>query len=281
MDQANENKTISNQPYTRLSNGIQMPLLGLGVYDMHNKEAEQAVSDALEIGYRLIDTAAMYNNETQIGNAINQSRVPRNEIFVTTKVANHDQGFASTLKAFDTSLKKLNLDYVDLYLVHWPVKSKRKETWLALEKLYAEKRVRAIGVANYLIPFLEEMGTYATVKPVLNQVEFTPWLFQKDLLDYCAAGKIQLQCYSPIARGKKFDDGRLMKLCKKYDRSPAQIILRWDMEHGISAIPKSSNKKRLQENFDVVHFTISKEDIERMDSFNEGFRICDNPMDMF
>ena len=269
-----------NQPYATLSNGIEMPLLGLGVYDMHNKEAEQAVLDALEIGYRLIDTAASYNNESEIGNAVMQSNVPRNQVFITTKVGDNDQGYDSTLKAFDTSLQKLQMDYVDLYLVHWPIKGKRKDTWLALEKLYAEKRVRAIGVANYLLPFLEELNSYASITPTLDQVEFTPWLFQKDLLDYCAAKKIKLQSYSPITRGKKLDDPRLLKLCAKYDKSPAQIVLRWNIEHGISTIPKSSNKKRLQENFDILQFTLSKEDVALMDSFDEEFRICDNPMEM-
>jgi diketogulonate reductase-like aldo/keto reductase len=269
-----------NQPYTTLSNGIEMPLLGLGVYDMFNKEAEQAVVDALEIGYRLVDTAALYNNETEIGNAISQSNVPRNQLFITTKVGDSDQGFDSTLRAFDTSLKKLQMDYVDLYLVHWPIKGKRKDTWLALEKLYAEKRVKAIGVANYLVPFLEELDTYASMPPALDQVEFTPWLFQKELLDYCAEKKIQLQSYSPITRGKKFGDPRLLKLCDKYDKSPAQIILRWNLEHGISTIPKSSNRKRLQENFDILQFTLSKEDVAFMDGFDEQFRICDNPMEM-
>lgn len=269
-----------SQPFTTLSNGIQMPLLGLGVYEMYNKEAEQAVLDALEIGYRLIDTAAMYNNEPEIGNAVRQSNLPRNEIFVTTKVGNPDQGYDSTLRAFDTSLQKLNMDYVDLYLVHWPIKGKRKDTWLALEKLYAEKKVKAIGVANYLIPFLKELKTYASVAPMLNQVEFTPWLFQKDLLDYCAEKSIQLQSYSPITRGKKFDDPRLLSLCEKYGKSPAQIILRWNIEHGISTIPKSSNKERLQNNFATLQFTLLKEDVAFMDSFDEQFRICDNPMEM-
>jgi diketogulonate reductase-like aldo/keto reductase len=270
-----------NQPYATLSNGIKMPLLGLGVYDMYNKEAEQAVLDALEIGYRLIDTAALYNNETEIGNAIIHSSLPRNQVFVTTKVGDHDQGYDTTLRAFDISLQKLQMDYVDLYLVHWPIKGKRKDTWKALEKLYADKRVRAIGVANYLVPFLEELNTYASTAPVLNQVEFTPWLFQKDLLDYCATKKIQLQSYSPITRGQKLDDPRLLKLCNKYGKSPAQIVLRWNIEHGISTIPKSSSKKRLQENFGVLQFTLSDEDVTLMDSFDEQFRICNNPMEMF
>jgi diketogulonate reductase-like aldo/keto reductase len=272
---------MTNQPYVTLSNGIEMPLLGLGVYDLYNMQAEEAVTHALEIGYRLIDTAAMYNNETEIGNAVRKNGLPRNQLFITTKVANPDQGFDSTLKAFDISIKKLNMDYVDLYLVHWPLKGKRRDTWLALEKLYAEKKVRAIGVANYLRPFLEELSRYATIMPVLDQVEFTPWLFQKDLLGYCNESKIQLQSYCPLTRGKKFDDPRLMKLCKKHNKSPAQIILRWYIEHNISSIPKSSSKKRLLENFDVFNFSLSKQDVEWMDGFDEGFRICENPMDMF
>ncbi len=275
-----EDQFMNNQPYTTLSNGIQMPLLGLGVYDMYNEEAERAVINALEIGYRLIDTASLYNNEKEIGNAVKESRIPRNELFITTKVGNADHGYDSTIRAFEKSLKELSMDYVDLYLIHWPVKEGRKETWLALEKLYNEQRVKAIGVANYLVPFLNEMETYATVTPMVNQVEFTPWLFQKDLLDLCKRKNIRLQSYSPITRGKKFDDPRLLQLCKKYDKSPAQIILRWNIEQGISTIPKSSKKERLQENFDAIHFSLTKEDVEYMNNFNEGFRICEDPMEM-
>jgi methylglyoxal/glyoxal reductase len=269
------------QPYTTLSNGIQMPLLGLGVYDMYDKEAEQATLDALEIGYRLIDTASLYNNETEIGRAIKKCGLPRNEVFITTKVGNGDHGFDATMRAFETSLGKLQLDYVDLYLVHWPVSGKRKETWLALEKLYTDKRVRAIGVANYLVPFLEELSGYSSFTPMLDQVEFTPWLFQENLLEYCQERKIQLQSYSPITRGKKLGDPRLLELSKKYGKTPAQIVLRWNLEHGISTIPKSSSKIRLLENFEATGFSLGKEDVAYIDTFNEDFRICDNPMDMF
>jgi diketogulonate reductase-like aldo/keto reductase len=270
----------NEQLYTTLSNGMQMPLFGLGAWDMYGKEAEQATLDALEIGYRLIDTATLYHNEKEIGNAVRKSGISRSEIFVTTKVPDAQQGYESTLKAFDASMTALNIDYIDLYLVHWPVKRKRKETWKALERLYSEKLVRAIGVANYLMPFLKELETYSSIVPAINQLEFSPWLYLKHELQYCNAHNIQLQSYSPLTRGQKFNDERLLRLCRKYDKTPAQIILRWNIEHGISTIPKSSNKKRLQENFDIFDFSISKEDVEAMDNFNENFRVVDNPMDM-
>ncbi|HVX25366.1 MAG TPA: aldo/keto reductase [Parafilimonas sp.] len=269
-----------DQLFTTLNNGMQMPLLGLGAWDMYGKEAEQAVLNALEIGYRLIDTATLYQNEKEIGNAVRKSGIPRNEIFVTTKVANTKQGYDSTLKAFDESMKILNIDYIDLYLVHWPIKGKRKDTWKALEYLYNNKQVKAIGVANYLLPFLKELETYSSIIPVVDQMEFSPWLYLKDELQYCRQHNVQLQSYSPLTRGQKFNDERLQQLCKKYDKTPAQIILRWNIQHGISTIPKSSNKKRLQENFDIFDFSISKEDIEFMDSFNENFRVVENPMEM-
>lgn len=268
------------QVYTTLNNGVQMPLFGLGAWDMYGKEAEQAVLDALQMGYRLIDTATMYNNEKEIGNAIRKSGISRSEIFVTTKVPDAQQGYNSTLRAFDASMKTMNIDYIDLYLVHWPVKTKRKETWKALEYLYNNKQVRAIGIANYLMPFLNELETYSNITPAVNQLEFTPWLFLKDELDYCKEHHIQLQSYSPLTRGKKFDDERLIRLCKKYNKTPAQIILRWNIEHGISTIPKSSNKKRLQENFDIFDFSLSKEDVHFMNSFNENFRVVEDPIDM-
>ncbi len=262
---------------TKLNNGITMPLLGLGVYDMYKEAAEQAVEDALTIGYRLIDTASMYENEIEIGNAIKRSGINREEIFLTTKLNNTDHGYDQALKAFDDSLKKLGQDYVDLYLIHWPIKEGRAASWKALEKLYADKRVKAIGVANYNIALLEELKSTANIVPAVNQIEFSPWLFQEDLLNYCKAAGIQVQSYSPITRGLKFSDERLVVLCKKYNRTPAQIVLNWHLQHGISTIPKSSKKERLVENFEATKFTLSKEDIKIMNSFNENFRICDDP----
>lgn len=257
-----------------------MPLLGLGVYDMHAQEAINATRFAIETGYRLIDTAAMYNNETEIGQAIIESQIPRNELFITTKVDDADQGFERTLKAYSESLKKLKLDYVDLYLVHWPIKATRKDTWLALEKLYIEGQIRAIGVANYLEPFLDEMKDYASVMPAVNQVEFSPYLYLETLLNRSKSDGIQLQAYSPLLRGLKFNDPKLIEIANKYGKSPAQIIIRWALQICVSTIPKSSNPLRIKENFDVFDFEISAEDILKLNGFNENLRIVDDPISL-
>ena len=262
----------------KLNTGAEMPLLGLGVYDMHHEEAIDAVGYALKTGYRLIDTAASYNNEQQVGIAVRQSGIPREEIFVTTKVNNIHQGYDSTLRAFEESMSLLDIGYIDLYLVHWPIKGKRKETWQALEKLYNEKQVKAIGVANYLVPFLDELSTYANVVPALDQVEFSPWLYLKDLLDETRKKGIALQAYTPLARGKKFHDHRLQQIKNKYQKTEAQIILRWMLQLGLSTIPKSSNPKRIEENFSVFDFTISDEDMKILNSMNENYRVVDDPM---
>lgn len=263
---------------TTLHNNVSMPLLGLGVYDMLGKEAIAAVEKALEIGYRLIDTASLYKNEEEIGLGIRNSNVKREDIFVTTKVGKVDMGYTNTLKAFDTSLKKLNIDYLDCYLLHWPIKEKRKETWQALEKLYIEKSVRCIGVANYPIPFLEELTSYAQEMPVIDQVEFSPYLFQPDQLNYCKKKNIQLQSYTPLVRGKKMGDPRLLAIAAKHQKTPAQIILRWNLQLGVSTIPKSSNPVRLKENFDIFDFTLDTFDMQEIGSWNENFRIVDDPM---
>ena len=269
---------MSNQLYTRLHNGKQMPLLGLGVYDMYGSEAETAIVTALETGYRLIDTATMYGNETEVGNAIRKSGIDRGEIFVTTKVNNSDQGFDNTLAAFDASLKKLDIGYIDLYLIHWPLRSSRQDTWKALEELYYSGKAKAIGVANYALPFLEELENYATLVPILNQVEFSPFLYQRDLWNYCRQRHIQLQAYTPLTKGKKLNHDLIVRLANKYGKSSAQIILRWDVQKGISAIPKSANPKRIKENFDIFDFEISEEDMRAMDGLDEDFRVVDDPM---
>lgn len=267
-------------PQATLNTGATMPLLGLGVYNMFREEAEEAVISALEIGYRLIDTAAMYGNEEEIGNAIRNSAVSRAEIFVTTKVNNNSQGYDNALRAFDESMKRLNVSYIDLYLIHWPIKGLRKDTWKALEKLYEEKQVKAIGVANYLMPFLNELEIYSNVVPAVNQVEFSPFLFMKDLYDHCREHHIQLQSYSPLTRGKKFKHPSLVFIADKHNKTPAQILIKWNLQHDTSTIPKSSNHKRLRENFDVFDFTLDEEDMKVLDSLNENFRVVDDPMTM-
>ncbi len=272
---------MQKQITTTLNNGIEMPLLGLGVYDMYKKEAEQAVLWALETGYRLIDTAAMYENEVEIGNAIRESGIARNELFITTKVHNTEQGFDQTLRAFDESQRKLNCEYIDLYLVHWPIKATRKDTWKALERIYAEGRVRAIGVANYLVPFLDELATYGNIVPAVNQVEFSPYLYLEDLLKHCQIKQIQLQAYTPLVRGLRMNDEKLLVLAKKYKKTPAQIILRWAVQLGVSTIPKSANLARIRENFDVFDFEIDHKEMGLMSSFNENFRVVEDPMELF
>jgi diketogulonate reductase-like aldo/keto reductase len=260
------------QPYTRLNNGIEMPLLGLGCWDVLSAEAQRTVEMALEIGYRLIDTATAYRNETEVGAAWKASGLSRDALFITTKVANPDQGYDSTLHACEASCRRLQVDYLDLYLVHWPVAGSRMDTWRALETLYHDGRVRAIGVCNYLPPFLSEMDGYRTVVPALNQCEFSPYLFQRDLLEACVARGIQLQAWAPLLRGKRFDDPKLLSIAQKYGKTPAQMLLRWCLDHGISTIPKSATPERLRENFNVFDFSIEPADLKTMDGFDENFR---------
>lgn len=273
--------TKDGQLFTTLNSGREMPLLGLGTYDMHGDEAVGATRDAIEMGYRLIDTAEMYDNEKEIGRAISESAVPRKELFVTTKVNNTSHGYDNTLQAFEKSLSSLSMDYVDLYLIHWPIKGKRKETWRAIENIYKEGRAKSIGTGNYLLPFLKELEEYSSIIPAVNQIEFSPYLYMKKELDYCQAKNIQLQAYTPLIRGKKFDDIKLVALANKYDKTPAQIILRWSVQQNISAIPKSSNKKRLQENFDIFNFEIDEADIQFINQFDEQYRIIEDPIEMF
>ena len=266
--------------YTELNNGVSMPLLGLGVYDMYNQEAEKAILQALEIGYRLIDTATMYGNEVEVGNAIRQSGLPREEIFLTTKVNDSDHGYDQALRAFENSQRKLDCEYIDLYLIHWPIRNKRQDTWRALERLYQEGQIRAIGVANYLEPFLDELLPSAAVVPTVNQVEFSPYLFLEDLLQRCQQEKIVMQAYTPLLRGERFNDPKLLGLAQKYNKTPAQIILRWALQLGVSTIPKSANPKRLQENFDLFDFSISDTDMAYLATFNEDYRIVPSPISM-
>lgn len=226
-----------------LHNGVQMPYFGLGVYQSEDgNEVINAVKTALNHGYRHIDTAAIYYNEEGVGTGIRKSNVDRKDVFLTSKVWNTDQGYDSTLKAFDASLERLGTDYLDLYLVHWPKGELSKETWKALEKLYKEKRVRAIGVSNFLRHHLEDLLTSVEIVPMVNQMEFHPYLVQQDLVDFCNSNGIQYQAWSPLMQGNIFDLDIMKDLTLKYNKTIAQIVLRWDLQKGVVTIPKSSKK---------------------------------------
>jgi len=254
-----------------------MPLFGLGTYQAHGREVEQAVRNALDEGYRLIDTAAMYGNEDEVGKAIRESGIARDDIFVTTKLWNSDHGYENTLKAFENSLSNLDIDYIDLFLIHWPVEGLRADTWRAFEELYAGERLKAIGVSNYLIRHLKDLHDIAQVPPAVNQVEFSPFLYQKELLEYCRENDIWLEAYSPLTKGRKLDDPELASIAEKYDKSVAQILIRWSLQHDIITIPKSSHPERIQENARVFDFELSDEDMSTMDSMNEDFHTAWNP----
>lgn len=270
-----------NHPTVTLNNGVEMPLLGLGVYaPRQNNEVQQAVEDALEVGCRLIDTAAVYGNEREVAAALKASGLPKDEVFITTKVWNDDQGYDRTLRAFDRSLERLQLDVVDLYLIHWPVREHRTETWRALERLYADGRTRAIGVSNYYVPHLNELFETATVTPAVNQFEFSPYCYVPEVLDYCRAKGIQAEGYAPLVRGQKQDDPRLMAIAERYGKSTYQVLVRWSLQHGVVTIPKSVNKERIRDNFDVFDFELSAADFAQLNTFFDNTRVAPDPAEI-
>ena len=261
-----------------LNNGIEMPAFGLGTYlSGSSRETQNIVLYALEIGYRHIDTARFYGNERDIGEAIKKSGLPRKEIFITTKLWNSDHGFHKTLAAFEESCEDLGLDCVDLYLIHWPVQGLRNESWRALEKLQVEGKYRAIGVSNYTIGHLKELLDTSPVMPAVNQVEFSPFLYQKDLLEFCRSNNIQFESYSPLTKGQMLDDPRLAEIAQKYSKSVAQILIRWTLQKEVIVIPKSARKDRVRENAEVFDFEIFPEDMDRMDALHENLRVSWDP----
>lgn len=262
---------------TILSNGVKMPWLGFGTYKVENgRTVIESVKEALKIGYRHIDTASFYNNEEGVGIAIKESGVAREEIFLVSKVWNSDQGYEKTLNAFETSIKKLGTDYLDLYLIHWP-QPLYKETWRALEKLYKEGRVRAIGVSNFTVNHLKDLLEDVEIVPMVNQVEFHPQLIQNQLIEFCKKHNIQLEAWSPLMRGKIFGIQLLEDLAKKYKKTITQIVLRWDLQMGVVTIPKSITPVRIKENTDIFDFEISKEDINKIKQLDKSLRVGSNP----
>lgn len=261
-----------------LANGIEMPRLGLGVYKMTDRdETLQAITTALELGYRAIDTAALYYNEEEVGEAIRHSSVPREEIFVTTKVWNNDQGYDNTLRAFETSLKKLGMDYVDLYLTHWAVEGKFVDTYRAIERLYDEKLIRVPGVSNHHEHHLEQILTSCHVAPMVNQIELHPYLNQAPLRAFCAEKNIAVTAWSPLGRGNVLNDAKIIDIANQYGVSPAQIILRWHLQNDVIVIPKSVTASRIKENSELFHFELTKETMEQLNSLNRNERFGQNP----
>ncbi|MGO4787106.1 aldo/keto reductase [Paenibacillus sp. 2KB_20] len=271
---------MANQTFTdgpTLNDGVKMPWLGLGVWKTkEGEEVIQSVKSAIAAGYRSIDTAAIYGNEEGVGQAIRESGVSRDELFITTKVWNDDQGYEKTLQAFETSRKKLGLDIVDLYLVHWPGKDKYLDTWKALIHLQKEGLVRSIGVSNFQIRHLQHIIEETGVVPVVDQVELHPLLSQKELLGYARENNIVLEAWSPLMQGN-LDQPVLAQIAEKYGKTTAQVILRWDIQNGVIVIPKSIKEHRIRENAGIFDFELSAEDVAAIDGLNQNKRFGSNP----
>ncbi|MGW5466857.1 aldo/keto reductase [Streptomyces chartreusis] len=273
----------SKVPPIILNNGVEMPQLGFGVWQVPDDEATRAVGTALEAGYRSIDTAAIYGNEAGTGRAIAASGVPREDIFVTTKLWNGDQGYDSTLRAFDTSLEKLGLEYVDLYLIHWPAPSRDKyvDTYKAFEKLQADGRIRAIGVSNFLPEHLERLFGETSVVPAVNQIELHPHLQQHASCALHAERGIATEAWSPLGSGKGLlEVPAIVAIAQKHGRTPAQVVLRWHLQIGNVVIPKSVTPSRIKENIEVFDFSLDDEDLAAISALNEDRRIGSDPADV-
>lgn len=262
-------------PRIKLNDGHEIPQLGFGVWKAGAGECYKAVRAALDAGYRHIDTARIYGNEEDVGRAIRESGLPRSEIYVTTKLWNTDQARAET--AFAGSLERLGLDYIDLYLIHFPVTKSRAAAWQALEQIHASGKARSIGVSNYMPKHLDELLATAKVKPVVNQIELHPWLSQTELKTYCESRGIRIEAYSPLAHGQKVEDVSLKPLAERYGKSVAQILLRWSIQKGNVVLVKSVSPSRIAENFAIFDFEIAAQDMATLDSMNENLRTCWDP----
>jgi 2,5-diketo-D-gluconate reductase A len=266
-------------PSVVLNNDVAIPQLGFGVWQVPSGDTAKVVRTAIEAGYRSIDTAASYRNEAGVGEAIRSAGVPRDELFITTKLPNPDHGYDSALRAFDASLAELGLDRVDLYLIHWPMPTRGKyvETWRALEKIYADGRARAIGVSNFHIPHLRRLFDETGIVPAVNQIELHPRLQQTVLREFHAEHGIVTEAWSPLAQGSLLTDATLAALAAKYGKSPAQLVLRWHLQLGTVAIPKSVTPSRIRENFDVFDFELAEDDLAALGEFDTGTRTGPDP----
>ncbi|HEV8595425.1 MAG TPA: aldo/keto reductase [Thermoplasmata archaeon] len=261
-----------------MNHGGSIPLLGLGTWQLHGREAREAVRHALEVGYRHIDTASMYGNEKEVAEGIRASGVPREDVFVTTKVWNDEQGYESTLKACAASLKRLGSSYVDLYLIHWPVPGERGETWRAMQRLLKDGKARAIGVSNYMVQHLAEFDD-AKVKPAVNQIELHPWLQPRDAIAKSEKMGIIVEAYSPLARGRRMKDATVGGIAKKRGKTVAQVLVRWGLQHGYVSIPKSGDPARIEENADVFDFSLTAAEMRTLDALHEKLHVTWDPTD--
>lgn len=272
-------------PIITLNDGNVMPQIGLGVWQANNgDETRSAVMTAIESGYRLIDTAAVYGNEESVGRAIRDSGVPRNELFITTKLWNSDQGAQNVRPALEASLRRLGLDYVDLYLIHWPTPARDLfvETWKEFEKLKADGLVKSIGVSNFRVEDLERLKHESSTVPAINQIELHPYFQQHELRDYASTNEIRIESWSPIggSKGNLLQNADLARLASKYDKSPAQIVIRWHIQQGLIVIPKSVHEQRIKQNFDVFDFELSPDDMRAIDALDAGKRVGPDPSTM-
>lgn len=261
----------------RLNHGGEIPVIGLGTWQARGPSARDAVAFALKQGYRLLDTAQMYRNEEEVGQGIAASGVPREEVFVTTKLNNDNHGKTTSIRSFEESLKKLGTGYIDLFLIHWPVPGMWSESWKAMEGLLQGGRCRAIGVSNFTVAHLEQLEKISSVVPAVNQVEFHPFLYQKELLEHCRRKGIVLEAYSPLVRAGRMDDPVLSKVASDHHRTGAQVLLRWGLQHGLVEIPKSTNPERIRENFALFDFELTAPEMAALDARNEDLHVTWDP----
>ncbi|WP_397222386.1 aldo/keto reductase [Nocardiopsis lambiniae] len=266
-------------PELTLNNGSRIPQLGLGVWQVPDEQVVDVVTTALEVGYRSIDTAAAYGNERGVGEALRRSGIDRDDVFVTSKLANPDQGYDHTLRAFDASLERLGLETLDLYLIHWPLPARDLyvPTWKALEHLYAEGRARAIGVSNFQIPHLQRVMEEGGIAPMVNQIELHPRLSQRRLREFGATHNIVTEAWSPLGHGRLLDDVVVVSIAEEHERTPAQVLLRWHVQLGDVVIPKSVTPERIRANFDIFDFELSEDDMERIGRLDAGVRFGPDP----
>jgi diketogulonate reductase-like aldo/keto reductase len=274
---------MNDIPTIKLNTGLDMPAIGFGTWQIEDQDkAAKSVKTAVEVGYRLIDTAKIYGNEHGVGKGIAESGVARKEFFITTKLWNSDQGYESALKAFEQSLKRLDMEYLDLYLIHWPATDKRAESWKALQKIYSEGLAKNIGVSNYTLHHLQELLAETDVVPAVNQIEFHPFIYdeQKEVLEFCREKGIVVEAYSPLARAKDLNNTTLHAIAERHDKTIAQVMLRWAIQHGTVPIPKSTNTSRIKENFSVFDFKLSDEEMRTINKLSSGNRVTWDPTNL-